>query len=170
MVPTFLVPSGCRVCEVPSLRSAEFAKCRVCKVLKCPVPADDTKVLRKVKTPADARGLQDDLDRLYRWSDDWQMLFNIDKCKCLHFGHRNIKHNYSIGDSIIQTVSEERDLGVIIHQSLNASTHCAKAVKSVINRTITNKDKTTIIRLYKELVRPHRLLCTGVEASSSKGH
>ena len=50
--------------------------------------ADDTKVFRKVKTPADARALQDDLDRLYRWSDDWQMLFNIDKCKCLHFGHR----------------------------------------------------------------------------------
>ena len=75
------------------------------------------------------------------------------------------KHNYSIGDSIIQTVSEERDLGVIIHQSLNASTHCAKAVKSayralgLINRTITNKDKTTIIRLYKELVRPHLDYC-----------
>ena len=104
------------------------------------------------------------------------MLSNIEKCKCLHFGHRNIKDNYSIGDSIIQTVSEERDLGVIIHQSLNAKTHCAKAVKSayrvlgLINRTITNKDKTTIIRLYKELVRPHRLLCTGMEASSSKGH
>ena len=38
-------------------------------VLKFP---DDTKVFRKVTTSADARGLQDDLNCLYQWSDDWQ--------------------------------------------------------------------------------------------------
>jgi len=30
--------------------------------------------------------LRSDLRRLYEWSNDWLMLFNIDKCKVLHFG------------------------------------------------------------------------------------
>ena len=27
--------------------------------------------------------LQDDIDKLVRWSEKWQMLFNFGKCKCL---------------------------------------------------------------------------------------
>ena len=48
--------------------------------------ADDTKLLRKVGTQDDCEELQKDLHRMYKWSEDWQMMFNIDKCKCLHIG------------------------------------------------------------------------------------
>ena len=27
---------------------------------------------------------QSDLDKLYKWSEHWQVLFNAEKCKCLH--------------------------------------------------------------------------------------
>ena len=44
------------------------------KVLKF---ADDTKVFRTVKTDTDKETLQDDLTKLVKWSEKWQMLFNF---------------------------------------------------------------------------------------------
>ena len=35
--------------------------------------ADDTKVFRKVTNDTDKRSLQDDLDKLVKWSEKWQM-------------------------------------------------------------------------------------------------
>ena len=50
------------------------------KVLKC---ADETKVFRKVTNDTDKQSLQDDLDKLVKWSEKWQLLFNSWKCKCI---------------------------------------------------------------------------------------
>ena len=46
--------------------------------------ADDTKLFRKTKEIGDKQKLQDDIDKLVRWSEKWHMLFNVGKCKCLH--------------------------------------------------------------------------------------
>ena len=51
------------------------------KILKY---ADDTKLFRKTKKIGDEKKLQDDIDKLVRWSEKLQMLFNFAKCKCLH--------------------------------------------------------------------------------------
>ena len=48
--------------------------------------ADDTKLFCKVGTNEDCSSLKSDLRLLYKWSVDWQMLFNLDKCKIMHFG------------------------------------------------------------------------------------
>ena len=47
---------------------------------------DDTRQFRKVNTDGDQPHLQNDLDRLVKWSDKRQMLSNFGKCKCLHTG------------------------------------------------------------------------------------
>ena len=49
--------------------------------------ADDTKVFRKIKTDSDKQHLQNDLDKLVKWSEKWQMLLKFGKCKCLYAGH-----------------------------------------------------------------------------------
>ena len=51
------------------------------KVLKF---ADDTKVVKKGTIDTDKQSLQDDLDKLVKCSEKWQMLFNFGKCKCIH--------------------------------------------------------------------------------------
>ena len=51
--------------------------------------ADDTKLFRKVKEIGDKQNVQDDIDKLVKWSVKWQMLFNLGKCKYLHTGSRN---------------------------------------------------------------------------------
>ena len=52
--------------------------------------ANDTTVFRKVTNITDKQSLQDDLDKLVKWSEKWQMLFNFGKCKCIHIGHGNM--------------------------------------------------------------------------------
>ena len=37
---------------------------------------DDTKLFRKTKEIGDKKNLQDEIDKLVKWSDKWQMLFN----------------------------------------------------------------------------------------------
>ena len=52
--------------------------------------ADDTKVFRRVNNDGDKQHLQNDLDRLVKWSDKWQMLFNCGNYKCLRTGDGNL--------------------------------------------------------------------------------
>ena len=39
--------------------------------------ADDTKVFRKVNNDGDKQHLQNDLDKLVKWSKKWQMFFQV---------------------------------------------------------------------------------------------
>ena len=89
--------------------------------------ADDTKLFRKVNTDGDKQHLQNDLDRLVKWSEKWQMLFNFGKCKCLHTGHGNLNVNYKMGDTVLGTTVKEKDLGVTISADMKVSEQCGIA-------------------------------------------
>jgi len=62
--------------------------------------------------------MQNDLNELWSWSVDWQMLFNIDKCKVMHFGHKNTLFSYQLEGKCLEKVSEEKDLGIIISNNM----------------------------------------------------
>ena len=127
--------------------------------------ADDTKLFRKVNTDGDKQHLQNDLDRLVKWSEKWQMLFNFGKCKCLHTGHGNLNVNYKMGGTVLGTTVKEKDLGVTISADMKVSEHCGIAaskgnrILGLIRRNITYKGKKLIIPLYKAIVRPHLEYC-----------
>ena len=127
--------------------------------------ADDTKLLRKVNTDGDKKHLQNDLDRLVKWSEAWQMLFNFGKCKCLHTGHGNLDVNYKMGDTVLGTTVNEKDLGVTISVDMKVSEQCGIAasksnkILGLIRRNIAYKGKKLIIPLYKAIVRPDLEYC-----------
>ena len=56
--------------------------------------ADDTKSGRCVDTLDGVVKLQEDLYNFSKWARDWQMLFNVDKCKVLHLGKNNQRNKY----------------------------------------------------------------------------
>ena len=58
--------------------------------------ADNTKLFRKTKEIGDKQNLQDGIDKLVKWSEKWQMLFNFGKCKCLHTEPGNTSMNYEM--------------------------------------------------------------------------
>jgi ribonuclease P/MRP protein subunit RPP40 len=130
--------------------------------------ADDAKLYRQVSDQICVDALREDLRNLYQWSEDWQMLFNIDKCKVMHFGYKNPRQQYCIGDNILSVVEEEKDLGVIIQNDLKVSQQCSKVVKTanqilgMIRRSFQNRSKYIMLLLYKSLVRPHLEYCVQV--------
>ena len=96
--------------------------------------ADDTKVGMNVMDDTDRHLLQQDLDNLSQWSQDWQMQFNAVKCKVLHIGRNNPGFPYTMGGyapagTVLEEVSEEKDVGVMVYISLKPSAQCAKAAK-----------------------------------------
>ena len=127
--------------------------------------ADDTKGMHKVDNDDDSAKLQQNLDNLYKWSCDWQMLFNLDKCHVLHFGNTNPRKTYTINDHPLLPVDEEKDLGIIINSSCTPSRQVSTAamkgnqVLGQLLRAFTYRDRCTFIRLYQQYVRPHLEYC-----------
>ena len=127
--------------------------------------ADDTKLFRKTKEIGDKQKLQDDIDKLVRWSEKWQMLFNFGKCKCLHTGPGNTGKNYEMGGTILSKTVKEKDLGVLMNANMKVSEQCRIAASKgnqalgMIQRNITCKEKNLIVPLYKAIVRPHLEYC-----------
>jgi ribonucleases P/MRP protein subunit RPP40 len=72
--------------------------------------ADDTKVCRVVTNANDIEKLQIDLINLCKWSNDWLMLLNADKCKVVHFGFNNTLASYQLNDKNLVVDKEECDL------------------------------------------------------------
>ncbi len=83
--------------------------------------ADDTKLFRKTKEIGDKQKLQDDIDKLVRWSEKWQMLYNVEKCKCLHTGPGNTGMNYEMGGTILSKTVKEKDVVVTMNTKMKVS-------------------------------------------------
>ncbi len=115
--------------------------------------ADDCKIYINVKTQANIDILQSDLQSLCTWSEDWQMVFNESKCSIIHFGHNNQHAKYTMNGTELESVTSEKDLGVLISDNLKPSLHCAESAKRAnrmlgcINRNIVFKRKDIVVRL-----------------------
>jgi hypothetical protein len=130
--------------------------------------ADDSKLSKTIKDQKGIEELQSDLAKLEKWSNMWQMKFNIDKCSVIHLGKGNPKNQYTLGNSILKHSERERDLGVIIDKTMkfseqvNSAVGKANSVLGMIKRNITCKNKNVITKLYKSLVRPILEYCVQV--------
>ena len=79
----------------------------------------------------------------------------------MHLGYNNPKADYVMDGSVLQSVSEEKDLGVIVSDDFKWEKQCCEAVKKanrilgMIKRNFTDRSQSTLIPVYKSLVRPH---------------
>ena len=130
--------------------------------------ADDTKLFCKVGSDINCAELRADLRKLYNWSEDWEMLFNLDKFKILHIGYKTHNNVFLLEGQVLEPVDEEKDSGVMIRKDLMACSQCVNIVKAVnqilgmIKRTFTFKIKDNWFQLHKCLVRPHLEYCMQV--------
>ena len=133
--------------------------------------ADDTKLFRTVKTIDDCNILQNDLNTLSQWTNDWLLSFNVDKCKVMHIGKNNPKIDYIMRteneNRILIETSEEKDLGVWITNDLKhekqiiaASQRAMAVLRSVRNRrAFVRFDIETFSIIYTSYIRPHLEYC-----------
>ena len=138
--------------------------------------ADDSKLFTKIVAEHNkgtdnhngTEALQRDLNSVKEWASRWKMEFNVDKCKIMHLGPKNLKHTYTMGGTDLAVTSEEKDLGVLIDNKLNFRSHI-KGIVSKANRVLglirigfDCLDKEMFLNLYPVLVRPHLEYCVQV--------
>ena len=107
--------------------------------------ADDSKLYatNNSETP-----IQNDIDQVVKWTKDWLMTLNSQKCKHMHIG-KGDQNNINLllkdlgeQDIEIAQVNEEKDLGVTFDKSMTFSTH----IQISINKA--NKILGLIFRTY----------------------
>ena len=112
---------------------------------KCIMYADDVKIYRQISSPSDCKLLQTDLTSLCKWSVDWHLILNPQKCHAFTITLKKapIFHTYCINRSPLQRVTEVRDLGVLLDSKLTFSAH--------INIVVTkaNRSLGLLIRSFK---------------------
>ena len=67
--------------------------------------------------------LQEDFNRLFQWSEKWQMLSNQSKRKYLHIGQANGKELYKMHNTVLLKTLKENDLGATISADCAACNH-----------------------------------------------
>ena len=112
----------------------------------------------KTKEIGDKFFLQDDIDKLVKWSEKWQMLFNFGKCKCLPIGPGNTSMTYEMGGTSLSTTVKEK-ANMKVSEQCRIAASKGNQVLGMIRRNISYKDKSLIVTLYKAIVRPHLEYC-----------
>ena len=112
----------------------------------------------------DQARLQNSIDEMFNWTQQWQLNFNASKCKILHVGENNPRHTYYIGNgnsrSEIEKTELEKDIGVFVDPELNFESHIeytvkrASSKKATILRNFSYRSKKVLVPLFKALVRP----------------
>uniref|UniRef100_A0A8C5R698 Reverse transcriptase domain-containing protein n=1 Tax=Leptobrachium leishanense TaxID=445787 RepID=A0A8C5R698_9ANUR len=148
--------------------------------------ADDTKICNRVDVPGGISQMTNDLGKLKKWSELWQLSFNVDKCKIMHLGRKNPRAEYRIFDTVLTSTSEGWDLGDIIAEDLRVSSQCNRAAGNAgrmlgnagrmlgnagrmlgnasrmlgcVGRGISSRKREVLMPLYRALVRPHLEYC-----------
>ena len=123
---------------------------------------DDTKIHAEVNNKEDTDRLQQDLRTALEWAEKWQLRFNQEKCKVLHYGRNNQLYDYYMSNNIkMQVTKEEKDLGVIFTGDLKFTEQVAKTVKKgnqmvgIVKRAFKHMDKEMFMNIYKALIRSH---------------
>ena len=150
----------------------------------CLMYADDLKIFSVIKSQADVKKLQQDLDAVTLWAADWKLTLNASKCKSFKITLRNkyIQSTYNINGTALENVTKIRDLGVILDQKLTFSHHIdyitckANRALGLLIRTFQSAsprcklDKRALLAAYYANVRSVVEYCSVIWGGAAKSH
>ena len=96
--------------------------------------ADDIKVYCLIKSKEDCELLQTNLKCLSAWSKTWFINFNALKCVVLR-KRETIKYIYTLDGVEIESVTEQKDLGITASNNLKPTAHIDAITKKAYHKT-----------------------------------
>ena len=132
--------------------------------------ADDTRVLMRVDCEDDNMEMQQEINKIYDWTDENSMKFNSSKFVVVKYCNRNSErreYNYTSPDgSLIDKSESTKDLGVTMTNDAAFKQHihaiCQQAKKQVgwILRCFTCRSEYSMIILFKAMILPILEYCS----------
>ena len=124
--------------------------------------ADKTRLKKAVQELMDTFKLQEDLNRVYKWAAENNMILNGKIFEHIHYGNQ-IKGNryFTEHSKIIQEKPAVKDLGVVLSKDTTFKQHINGILKRAtelvgwVLRTLKSREKDVMIILWKFLVIPH---------------
>lgn len=118
--------------------------------------ADDIQIYRRADTEEETAATER-LVGPHHWSEEWQLPFNKEKCKVMHYGHGNYWESYCLDTQQpnirLNATEEEKDLGITFDSKLkfskhvNAVTSKARALEGIIKRCFRNLESKGLLML-----------------------
>ena len=141
--------------------------------------ADDTRLSRAVSGVRDASALQTDLEKIYQWSIENNMMFNSKKFEVVRYGPDDVLKSttsYTSSDgSIIPEKEHVRDLGVTMSNDGSFRQHITNMCTSARNmcswilRTFQSRNADLMLTLWKSLVLPILDYCSQLWSPDKAG-
>ena len=141
--------------------------------------ADDHSIVRPIYSDSDHAILQQDIENVFKWSMANRLPLNLSKCSVMHMTRSDSPKfcsSYSMGDAILNEVSDFKLLGVTFSKDLSFGTHINNVTNKIsklsgfIIRCTKNMSSTALLNLFKSLVLPHLVYCICVWAPSQGNH
>ena len=103
---------------------------------KFSVFADETRVMGPVQSEEDVENLQKDLDKIYNWQNQNNILFNINKFKKLRYGEnadlkKDTRYLTPGCEDLIEVMDSLKDLGIIMSDNATFKNHVDKVCNTV---------------------------------------
>ena len=117
---------------------------------------------REIKNNQDQIDMQRDLDALMDRESTWGMKFNAKKCNIMRVSRsrKPLQHFYSLGNEILQEVSDAKYLGIQIDNKLDWNKHIltvaarGQSKLAFLNRNLKGCPKKLRDTAYISLIRP----------------
>ena len=124
--------------------------------------ADDTIICMTISNDTDETALQQDLDKLAKWEETWQMEFHPQKCSVLHItrSHNPKYKQYILYGHILVKEDNAKYLGVVINKTLSWNNHINEVTKKAnasldfLRRNLKIGQDNLKTSAYFTLVRP----------------
>ena len=129
--------------------------------------ADDTRIMKEIRTGTDCEELQTDLEKMYFWVHQNNMMLNDGKFEVLRYGNHPMEEKtYKTPDGMdISFMRSVKDLGIEVQADAKFTEHIDKIVNKCrrqigwILRTFTTREPEPMLTLYKALVVPIAEYC-----------
>lgn len=136
--------------------------CNGCTSLK--LFADDLKLYSAVSVSGPSLSLQQSIDNLVTWSNDWQLPININKCSILSISKQRptgtATRTYNLGGSALATNQKVSDLGVHIDGQLSFKCHIGNIVAKAAQRVgiffrgFSSRNLSLVRKVWSTYIRP----------------